>query len=76
MKEEIRYVVTVGRSPEPFSCAYSLVGVFRAKETAQDVCRKLRLRDMMPNMFCVTVGKEYRVSTGWESDLPIMSYIE
>ena len=76
MKEEIRYVVTVGRSPEPFSCAYSLVGDFRAKETAQDVCRKLRLRDMMPNMFCVTVGKEYRVSTGWESDLPIMSYIE
>lgn len=76
MKEEIRYVVTVGRSPEKYSCAYSLVGVFRAKETAQYVCRKLKLRDMMPNMFCVTVGKEYRVSTGWESDLPIMSYIE
>ena len=70
------YVVIAISSPEPYSISYDLVGVFRAKETAQDKARQLALRDITAWVHKITVGKEYRVDNGWNSEAHIGGYIE
>ena len=70
------WMVTAIHSPEPYSVSYDLVGVFRAKETAQDKVRQLGLRDIAAEINVVKVGKEYRVSNGWNSEIHIGGWNE
>lgn len=79
MKNRTVYVVTAGFSPEPYSVAYDLVGVYLAIETAQDKVRKLRLRDISGRIHEVQVGREYPVLESWQmakDEKSIGGYIE
>lgn len=79
MKNRTVYVVTAGFSPEPYSVAYDLVGVYLALETAKDKVRKLRLRDIPCKIHEVQVSREYPVTETWrlaENEKSIGSYVE
>ena len=70
------FVVTAVHCPEEYAVSYDLVGVFRAKETAQDKVRQLALRDITAMVHKIAVGKEYRVGSGWDSEMHIGGWIE
>lgn len=70
------FVVTAVHCPEAYAISYDLVGVFRAEETAQDKVRQLKLRDITATIHKIKVGKEYRVSRGWNSEIHIGGWIE
>lgn len=79
MKDRTVYVVTAGFSPESYSVQYDLVGVYLAKETAEDKVRKLRLRDIHGKVHEVKIGHEYPVEESWrlaKDEKAIGGYIE
>lgn len=79
MKDRTVYVVTAGYSPESYSIQYDLVGVYLAKETAEDKVRKLKLRDIFCRIHEVKIGREYPVEESWrlvKDEKTIGGYIE